>query len=270
MIRWGRLQGPYTHVLASSQSNTSLDGDFSFEQKTNMRKNGIFMLKIFSNLPFDEKNPLYLGVKRVTIDNGIINYDPNFDKCQIVTPTEILTEYCKEDVKCETIEEYMKCCLGPNYAKYFHYSDEEGVITCKLKTEEVLVLSDRAQKVLGASTITYSGPTEAKFSLFPDLYVDMKPLLITCENVETSFVNESLKNLLTSVDLSNELDNVKQTKTRSFTKNFREVEYRKLARPMTQYIKLEVTNINGKKISFLPTAEITIHLIIRTSPFELL
>ena len=65
MINKGRLQGPYIHVLATSQSNTSLDGDFSFEQKKKFRQNGIFMLKIFSNLPLYDKNPLYLGVKSI-------------------------------------------------------------------------------------------------------------------------------------------------------------------------------------------------------------
>jgi len=270
MIHKGKLDSPFIHVLATSQSNSSLDGDFSYEQKKDMRKNGIFMLKIFSNLPFYEKTPLYLGVKSVKIDNAINNYVPDLDKCQIITPTKVLEDDYKEDTKCKNIDEYMKCCLGRNYVKYLNYSDEEGVITCKLKTEEVLVLSDRAQKVLGASTISYSGPTEEKFPLIPDLYVNMRPLLITCENVETCFVNESLINLLTSIDFPDELNNVNDTQKRSFTKTFTQVEYRKMVRPLTQYIKLEITDINGKKISFLPSAEITIHLIVRNSPFELL
>ena len=263
------VTGPYTDVLASTKSNTSLDGDLNLARKEELRENGIFLLKIFDNLPVDQSKNNYIAVKSIQLDNGMYNYDPKDDIISVYEDNRNVSTPIWEKYKCMDIEQYMLYTIGIKHSDFFLYNKRLNSIVCRLKPNQVVVLSDRAQHVIGAPSKVLSGPYNQRFLISTDLYTNMRPIILTMPNVEVSFVNETLQNFLCEINTSSITDYFAPT-VQTFRFDYPKLLWKNIRQPIGQYINIQIVDLNGKPIKFLPSTEITIHFVIRSSDFDIL
>ena len=130
---------------------------------------------------------------------------------------------------------------------------------------EKIIFTKRSSEILGLEDIYYAGPLDFSASLKPDVYINYKPMLVLCNLLEESFIGEKIRPLLAIVHAQEMADD-----KRVIFHEESEMDWKKLVAPIPDYIYLKLTDINDNPISFISQSDITVHLVIRSSPYDLI
>lgn len=276
MIKRGRLEGPFTHILATSKTQIVLDADYVQDEKRNLRSNGAFWVKIFDNIPLQENFTNYLAVKAIYIDNGIINFNKNVAQCQYFRSNVLISSPSEEVAHCSSPTQYIDkllnlpvqanegevpplACIEDGSNNHLYYTK------LMLRAGEKIILNTKTAKILGLEDIMYEGPVEKISALPIDLYYHYNPLIVTTPLIEETFVGENILPVLSSVPIDHPLIG-----NRTIYNEEGELHWKKLIVPIRDYIYLQIVDCFSKPIAFCENCDITIHLIIRSSPYEIL
>lgn len=265
MIRKGKLSGPFTNIVLTSKTKSQLDFDDDVNERAKLRKRGIFNCKLFSNLPLSQEVPNYIALQSIYIENGIYNFNSNLDMVSFGTEADLQVRppVLKQAFN---IEDYIKLLLGKSDVRNpIVFDPIENRVFMDLKAGEKINFSNRASRVMGFPETNYQGRTLAQATRQPDLYIDLDPLIISSQIVEDSFVGDQLIPILAVIPLPREMKGA----ISSFTVPESQTAWKKLTNPIGQYINVSILDSCASQISFTSNSELTLHLVIRSSPYEI-
>lgn len=269
MIRKGKLAGPFTNIVLTSKTKSQLDFDNNIDERANLRKQGIFNCKLFSNLPLSQDVPNYIALQSIYIENGMYNFNHNYDSATLVSDSSTGAKFdatVHDDKQAFNVEEYISLLIDRrNGHNPLVFDPIENRVIIDLKANEELTLSNRASRVLGFPETVYKGRIIAMATRQPDLYIDLDPLIVSSQIVEESFVGDQLVPILAVIPLPREIKGA----VSSFTVPESQTAWKKLTNPIGQYINVSILDSCASKISFSVNTEITLHLVIRSSPYEI-
>ena len=261
MITRGRIDAPFTHIVATSLTSHQLDGDDERSKKAELRHDGIFCIKIFDNIPLVENITNYIAVKSVQLDWGVLNSG----KCTFYRNNAVIDSNRDSPiVHCHSLAAYL-ANLFPTLpsSEWPLIEEREKQVCVHLAQGEKLVVDEKTARTLALPDILLEGPTSFLCPHPVDLYSSCGPLIMIMPTIEESFVGNRIMPFLCSLMVNS------QSIARVLQHEEGELHWKKLVAPIRDYIYLRFVDCLGNSIPFAANSEITVHLIIRSSPYDI-
>lgn len=267
----GFLQGPYIDLYSTSSpinENTSI-----FYNRTDtltQRNEGIFDFEIFHNLPLKPTQTLYVCVKSLQIDNCITNYLSTDDGAIYERNNEIIIQHARGSYKVDDVPSYLNLLFNmPKRREKIFFDNDIKKVRISLSAGESMSFSKKTQQLLGLNKETYIGPCAELMHTTPDLYYSFRPLYLLCDIVTPSFIENRMQNVLARLNCNDQLK-PSANDNRVLCFEFERPHWHRLDSLPGEYISTRVVDSSGKPVSFLPMTKSTIHLIIRSSDFDII
>jgi len=254
-------KSPYLSIFASTACDEPDFDDVAAVQRRELRKTGSFYAKTFQTLPINKDNVNQICCTQATIDTFMLNFDSS--KCFIKNITPALVGQHNVD----TVPEFIAAMIGGNQSR-LTYSAQTNRCTIRLQEKEAAEFSADAADILGFDRVHFAGPCDVIAPMPPDLYRKFRPIALLLEACDSSYFGNGMQPILCSVDT---VDLLPHSNTqRSLTVHFASPLWCRLVKPLSLYIRIQVVSASGSIVSFHPNSEITLQLLIRSTPFELL
>lgn len=259
MIRRGRIEAPFTHIIGTSLTKIQLDADEERDKKAALRREGIFYVKIFDNIPLPEQITNYVAVKKVQLDNNVLNSG----KCQFYRNNVVISSNVYSPLEhCHSLAVYL-AHLFPGLPKdqWPLIEERDKHIRVLLNANERLVLDEKTAHTLALTDVLLEGPMDFVTSTPAEPYYTVTPLVLTTPMIEESFLGSQIAPFLCMI--------TPNINGRMLHHEEGELCWRRLVAPIRDYIYLRVVDCCGNSIPFAENSEITLHLIIRSSPYDI-
>lgn len=264
MIRKGTLEGPFISVFGSSKNYSDLE-DFSSTQKENVRKSGIFHIKIYDKIPLNANNSNYLKVSSVNLDFKPLNFDPNIYFCTIIDKKEKIESKKHSRLQfCDDMQDFLQLCGLQKYLKMELFD-----LTLNVPKDTTIIFSKALKELLGINDDSIEGPKEIKLKNL-DLYKSYRPSLLIMPALSKNFVNQNMQSLAMVMNLE-KIKGHGNNGVNVFFENKEPDSWIQIDQVDFQsYIRIEIRDSKGNILPFETNSELSIHFIIKSTPYDIL
>lgn len=257
------------HCVASSINKNFLDFDHDSTKHESLRKNGEFVTSFTENLHLDRHLSYYISLKSFTFTGLVLNFDPTLHSATLIsTKRQSVRNPNLKLCNIDSLDLYIRKLVGNEIDELLYFEEDMNRIFLQLENKETITFSPMTAKFLGFSHLTYTGPLSKMAERPPDLYSQIRPLLFDFELCANAQVLDSMRPLFGIIDTSQILPHSNSCST--FTVTYPHPSYVLIGKqPPSLYIKSQLYSLSGI-ISFSSDSEITIHFMIKSTPFDLL
>lgn len=250
----GMLRGPYLQVLATTHTH-----DPTFDDCRNrpvLRQNGTFYAKVFETIALNPYLHNHIACTRATLDIAILNFDSELHHVEGVA-TQL---HGKHHI--DNVQGFISAMNGTQKLAYDANSNRCRI---QLQQGETLELSDDAANVLGFTETHFKANAVAQQP--PDLYKQFRPLVITTEVCEPSFMGDVMAPVLCVLDMEQLLPHSNTRRTINIA--FDQDRWCHLTQQLQLYIRLRICTAGNQSVAFAKNTDITLQLHIRSTSYQL-
>lgn len=265
MLTKGRISSPFTHIVATSKTNYELDQDVApVTFKQSFRRQGLFCLKIFDSIPLPDNINNYIALKAIYLDNGLHTFNDKYDGCNVFLDGQLASHSRQGQYCCRDFNDYLLQLIDDSVLRMKIFTVTNNRLKINAREGEKIVFTPKSATTLGLPDIVFEGPLQYEAPLPIALVSSFQPLVLTFPHIEDSFLGSGLAPILSVVSPPSMSD------SRCIIQENETLHWKKLISPLQDYIYLSVKDALGNEVSFSENSDITIHLIVRSSPYDII